>query len=104
MDRRDIQPDADPQETREWLEALESVLEREGPGRARFLLERLVETARLSGAYIPYNANTAYINTIPMSQEERSPGDAELEHKNRSLVRRNPIAMVVGAQKHSSEA
>jgi pyruvate dehydrogenase E1 component len=103
MDMRDIQPDADPQETREWLDALESVLEREGPGRAKFLLERLVETARRSGAYIPYNANTAYINTIPMSQEERSPGDAELEHKIRSLVRWNAMAMVVRANKESSE-
>jgi pyruvate dehydrogenase E1 component len=103
MDMRDIQPDADPQETREWLEALESVLEREGPTRAKFLLERLVETARRSGAYVPYNANTAYINTIPMSQEERSPGDAELEHKLRSLVRWNAMAMVVRANKESSE-
>ncbi|MDB5867095.1 MAG: 2-oxo-acid dehydrogenase component, homodimeric type, partial [Betaproteobacteria bacterium] len=65
MDMKDILPDVDPQETREWLEALESVLEREGPDRAHFLLERLVEKARRSGAYIPFNATTAYINTIP---------------------------------------
>src|SRR5688572_32864293 len=89
MDMRDMQPDADPQETREWLEALDSVLEREGPARANFLLEKLAEKARRAGAYIPYNANTAYINTIPLSHEERSPGDAELEHKIRSLVRWN---------------
>jgi pyruvate dehydrogenase E1 component len=87
MDMRDILPDTDPQETREWLEALESVLEREGPDRAHFLLEKLVDKARNSGAYIPFNANTAYMNTIPLSREERSPGDAELEHKIRSLVR-----------------
>ena len=98
-----MQPDVDPQETREWLEALDSVLEREGPARANFLLERLVEKARQSGAYIPYNANTAYLNTIPFSQEERSPGDAELEHKLRSLVRWNAMAMVVRANKESSE-
>ena len=103
MDMRDMQPDVDPQETREWLEALDSVLEREGPARANFLLERLVEKARQSGAYIPYNANTAYLNTIPFSQEERSPGDAELEHKLRSLVRWNAMAMVVRANKESSE-
>jgi pyruvate dehydrogenase E1 component len=103
MDMRDIQPDVDPQETREWLEALDSVLEREGPARANFLLERLVEKARQSGAYIPYNANTAYLNTIPFSQEQRSPGDAELEHKLRSLVRWNAMAMVVRANKESSE-
>ncbi len=103
MDLRDIQPDVDPQETREWLEALDSVLEREGPARANFLLDRLVENARRNGAYIPYNANTAYLNTIPLSQEERSPGDAELEHKLRSLVRWNAMAMVLHANKESSE-
>jgi pyruvate dehydrogenase E1 component len=103
MDLRDIQPDVDPQETREWLEALASVLEREGPARANFLLDKLVEKARSHGAYIPYNANTAYMNTIPLTQEERSPGDAELEHKIRSLVRWNAMAMVVRANKESSE-
>jgi len=103
MDLRDMQPDIDPQETREWLEALESVLEREGPARANFLLDKLAEKARRSGAYIPYNANTAYMNTIPLSQEERSPGDAELENKIRSLVRWNAMATVVRANKESSE-
>ena len=103
MDLKDIQPDADPQETREWLEALDSVLEREGPARANFLLDRLVDKARRNGAYIPYNANTAYLNTIPLTQEERSAGDAELEHKIRSLVRWNAMAMVLRANKESSE-
>jgi pyruvate dehydrogenase E1 component len=103
MDLRDIQPDVDPQETREWLEALDSVLEREGPQRANFLLDKLVSMARGRGAYIPYNANTAYRNTIPLEQEERSPGDAELEHKIRSLVRWNAMAMVLRANKESSE-
>ncbi|MCC7487656.1 MAG: pyruvate dehydrogenase (acetyl-transferring), homodimeric type [Burkholderiales bacterium] len=103
MDMRDMQPDVDPQETREWLDALDSVLEREGHARANFLLERLVEKARLAGAYIPYNANTAYVNTIPLAQEERSPGDAQLEHRIRSLVRWNAMAMVVRANKESSE-
>jgi len=103
MDLRDVQPDADPQETREWLEALDSVTEREGPARANFLLERLVEKARSHGAYIPYNANTAYMNTIPHTQEERSPGDAELEYKIHALVRWNAMAMVLRANKESSE-
>ncbi|HSE02498.1 MAG TPA: pyruvate dehydrogenase (acetyl-transferring), homodimeric type [Burkholderiales bacterium] len=94
--------DVDPQETKEWLEALDSVLEREGPARANFLLDRLVDKARRDGAYIPYNANTAYLNTIPPSREKRSPGDAELEHKIRSLVRWNAMAMVVRANKKSS--
>ncbi|MDP1717260.1 MAG: pyruvate dehydrogenase (acetyl-transferring), homodimeric type, partial [Burkholderiales bacterium] len=92
---RDILPDSDPQETREWLEALASVLEHEGPDRAHFLLEKLVDKARHSGAYIPYNANTAYMNTIPPNREERSPGDAEIENDIRSLVRWNAMAMVV---------
>ncbi len=103
MDLRDIQPDVDPQETNEWLDALASVLEREGPARANFLLERLTEKARRGGAYIPYNANTAYMNTIPLSQEERSPGDAEIENQLRSLVRWNAMATVVRANKESSE-
>jgi pyruvate dehydrogenase E1 component len=103
MDLNDLQRDHDPEETREWLEALRSVLEREGPDRANYLLERLVAEARRAGAYIPYNANTAYLNTIPPEREERSPGDAELEHKIRSLVRWNAMATVVRANKESSE-
>ena len=60
-----LQNDIDPQETREWLDALVSVLETEGPERAHYLLEALVDKARRSGANLPYSANTAYINTIP---------------------------------------
>ena len=95
--------DVDPQETREWLDSLDAVIEREGPARANYLLEQLVARARVSGAYIPYNANTAYMNTIPPDREERSPGDPELEHKIRSLVRWNAMATVVRANKESSE-
>jgi pyruvate dehydrogenase E1 component len=106
MDMNDLnQPasDADPQETREWLDSLDAVIEREGPARANFLLGQLVARARGSGAYIPYNANTAYMNTIPPEREERSPGDAEMEHRIRSLVRWNAMATVVRANKESSE-
>ncbi|MBY0271602.1 MAG: pyruvate dehydrogenase (acetyl-transferring), homodimeric type [Burkholderiales bacterium] len=103
MDMNDLQRDLDPEETREWLEALRSVLEREGPDRANYLLDRLVNEARRAGAYIPYNANTAYLNTIPPEREERSPGDPELEHKIRSLVRWNAMATVIRANKESSE-
>ena len=95
--------DTDPQETREWLESLDAVIEREGADRARFLLEKLVARASSVGAYIPYNANTAYLNTIPAEQEARSPGDPELEHRIRSLVRWNAMATVVRANKESSE-
>ena len=68
--------DIDPLETREWVDSLEAVLEIEGPERAHFLLEQLVDKARRSGAYLPYRAHTAYINTIPPHLEERMPGDA----------------------------
>ncbi len=95
--------DVDPQETREWLEALDAVIEHEGPVRAQFLLEQLVARARNTGAYIPYNANTAYKNTIPADREARSPGDPEMEHRIRSLVRWNAMATVVRANKDSGE-
>ncbi len=93
--------DIDPTETTEWLEALHSVLEREGEGRAHYLLEVLIEQARRSGAHIPFNPHTAYLNTIPPSREQRSPGDAALEWRIRSLIRWNAIAMVVRANRKS---
>ena len=95
--------DLDPQETQEWLESLDSVLAQEGIERAHFLLEQLIAKARKSGAYLPYSANTAYLNTIPASQEERSPGDYEVEWRIRSLVRWNAMAMVVRANRISTE-
>ena len=101
MDMQDI-PDSDPQETQEWLEALEGVLKHEGAQRAHFLLEQLVDKARRSGAYIPFSANTAYLNTIPPQSEEHMPGDAELEHRIRSYVRWNAMAMVIRANKHTN--
>src|SRR3546814_12872505 len=62
-------------ETQEWLEALESVLDREGPARAHFLLERLIDLARRSGAHLPFSPNTAYVNTIPPGLEPPPPGN-----------------------------
>jgi pyruvate dehydrogenase E1 component len=97
------QPDIDPDETREWLDALAGVLEYEGTERAHFLLEALVDKARRSGAYLPYSANTAYINTIPPQLQERSPGDAGLERRIRSIIRWNALAMVVQTNRESSE-
>ena len=91
--------DSDPQETREWLDALASVLQREGPERAHFLLETLTEKARRSGAQIPFSANTAYVNTIPPHLEARSPGDHALEWKIRSIIRWNALAMVVNSNR-----
>ena len=96
-------PDVDPQETQEWLDALEAVLENEGAERAHFLLERLIDKARRSGAYLPYSANTAYLNTIPVQRQERFPGDRAMERRIRSLVRWNAMAMVVQANRLSAE-
>ena len=95
--------DLDPQETQEWVESLESVLEREGPDRAHFLLEKLIDKARRSGAYLPYTANTAYVNTIPLSTQRPIPGDQAIEHTIRSVIRWNAAAMVVHANRVSSE-
>ena len=91
--------DPDSLEPREWIDALEAVLEREGPERAHFLLEKLVDKARRSGADIPYKAQTAYINTIPPHMEERSPGDHALEERIRSYCRWNAMVMVAKANK-----
>ncbi len=95
--------DTDPRETREWLEALDSVLAQEGIERAHYLLEQLIAKARKSGAYLPYSANTAYLNTIPPSREERAPGDPGMEWRIRSLIRWNALAMVVRANRYSAE-
>ncbi|MCL4472190.1 MAG: pyruvate dehydrogenase (acetyl-transferring), homodimeric type, partial [Gammaproteobacteria bacterium] len=92
-------PDIDQQETQEWLEALDAVLEREGAERAHFLLEKLTEKARRSGAHLPFSANTAYLNTIPVQQEDRHPGDLAMERRIRALIRWNAIATVMRANK-----
>jgi pyruvate dehydrogenase E1 component len=95
--------DVDPLETREWVDSLDAVLEIEGPERAHFILEQLVDKARRSGAYLPYSAKTAYINTIPPHLEERIPGDQAMEHRLRSIVRWNAVAMVLRAGKKNLE-
>ncbi len=95
--------DLDPEETQEWIESMESVLEREGPERAHYLLEKLIDKARRSGAYLPYTANTAYVNTIPLTTQRPIPGDQAIEHTIRSVIRWNAAAMVVHANRISSE-
>ncbi|MDO9064364.1 MAG: pyruvate dehydrogenase (acetyl-transferring), homodimeric type, partial [Sulfuricella sp.] len=94
-------PDIDHQETQEWLDALDAVLEREGAARAHFLLEKLTEKARRSGAHLPFSANTAYLNTIPVHQEDRCPGDLAMERRIRAFIRWNAIATVMRANKQS---
>ena len=95
----DTKADIDSQETQEWIQALESVLEREGVERAHYLLERVIDKARRSGAYLPYSANTAYINTIPAALEARFPGDLAMERRIKAYIRWNAMAMVVKANK-----
>ncbi|MEQ1601743.1 MAG: pyruvate dehydrogenase (acetyl-transferring), homodimeric type [Methylophilaceae bacterium] len=96
-----LTPDTDPQETQEWLEAIAAVLENEGVERAHFLLETLIDKARRSGAYLPYNPTTAYVNTIPTHLQQKLPGDPTLERKIRALVRWNAIACVLRANEKS---
>jgi len=96
-------PDIDPQETQEWLDALEAVLENQGVERAHFLIEGLIDKARRSGAHLPYSANTAYVNTIPIQQQARFPGDPAMERRIRSFVRWNAMAMVVHVNRIAGE-
>jgi pyruvate dehydrogenase E1 component len=91
--------DPDSLETKEWLEALEAVIENEGPERAHYLMERLVDLARRRGAHIPFSSNTAYVNTIPAHLEEHCPGNLEYEERLRSWMRWNAMAMVVKANR-----
>ncbi|UGQ45338.1 pyruvate dehydrogenase (acetyl-transferring), homodimeric type [Massilia endophytica] len=91
--------DPDSLETKEWLDALEAVIENEGPERAHYLMERLVDLARRRGAQIPFSANTAYVNTIPAHLEAHCPGNLEYEERLRSWMRWNAMAMVVKANR-----
>ncbi|MES2205818.1 MAG: pyruvate dehydrogenase (acetyl-transferring), homodimeric type [Pseudomonadota bacterium] len=99
----DITPDIDPQETAEWLEALEAVIAREGAQRAHDLMENLLHRARLNGLRFPYRAQTAYLNTIPLEAEEKIPGDSGIEQQIRAIVRWNAMAMVLRAGKKDLE-
>ncbi|MES2037262.1 MAG: pyruvate dehydrogenase (acetyl-transferring), homodimeric type [Pseudomonadota bacterium] len=91
--------DPDVVETNEWLDALEAVIEAEGPERAHYLMERMVDLARRRGAHIPFSSNTAYVNTIPADQGEHCPGNLEIEERLRSYMRWNAMAMVVKANR-----
>ena len=95
--------DVDPLETREWLEALESVLDAEGPERAHFLLESMVERTRTRGGHLPFHATTGYQNSIPVGREKKSPGNHELENRICSINRWNAMAMVLRAGKKNLE-
>src|SRR5690625_1141833 len=90
-----IDQDLDPTETREWIESLKAVIHADGTERAHFLMEQMVDETRRSGGHLPFSPTTAYVNTIPVSQEARSPGDAAIEWRIRSIIRWNAMAQVV---------
>src|SRR5690554_393430 len=93
--------DIDPMETREWLDALESVIKFQGEERAGFLVKQLLDKATESGIPTPDAITTPFRNTIPTHQEKRMPGDLFMERRIRSLVRWNALAMVMRANKAS---
>ena len=97
------QSDIDTIETKEWVDALNSVIEADGSDRAKFLLKELTDTAREAGAQLPYGLNTPYLNTIHLSKQQGVIGDKQLEFKIRSMVRWNAAAMVLRANKISTE-
>jgi len=96
------QNDIDPAETREWIEALQAVLEKDGNERAHFLIEQLVAAARHCGFDVPFSANTAYLNTIPVARQAKYPGNQDIEQTIRAYVRWNAMMMVLRANKHTN--
>ncbi|MGA3017392.1 MAG: pyruvate dehydrogenase (acetyl-transferring), homodimeric type [Bryobacteraceae bacterium] len=92
--------DLNPQETEEWLDSLDQVIDEAGPDRARFLLERLAEQARDSGAELPIHLNTPYVNSIRVEDEIPYPGDRAMERRIKSVIRWNAMAMVVRQNKY----
>ncbi len=98
-----VPQDQDPQETREWLDALSAVIEAEGRERAHQLLENVLDHARQAGIDMPFSANTAYVNTIAVEDQVLSPGNQEIEGRLRAYMRWNAMAMVVKANRHNPE-
>src|SRR5574344_681600 len=95
--------DVNPLETKEWMEALEAVIDEEGVERAHFLLEKLIDKSRRSGAHLPFKATTAYINSIPKEEEPKIPANMDLERKIRSIIRCNAQIMVQRASNKQLE-
>ncbi|WP_067435505.1 pyruvate dehydrogenase (acetyl-transferring), homodimeric type [Nocardioides jensenii] len=95
--------DIDPAETQEWRDALAAVLEFEGEARTEFLLDQVLEEAQRLGSRVPFSATTPYVNTVAVSDEPTHPGDRDIEHSIRSVIRWNALAMVLRANKESTE-
>jgi pyruvate dehydrogenase E1 component len=98
--KEERQTDLNPQETAEWVEALEQVVDEAGPDRAAYLVEKLLHRAAEFGVSAPQNINTPFVNTIPAHEEVPFPGDGEMERRIKSLIRWNASAMVVRANKY----
>ena len=94
-------PDTDNQETQEWLDSLRSVIDSEGPERAHFLIETMIDQARRSGTNLPYNATTSYLNTIPTHLQQKHPGNPDMERRIRALIRWNAVMTVLRANEKS---
>jgi len=94
--------DVDPGETQEWLQALDGVIHNEGPERAAYLIDQQISHARVNGVVQPFHAETPYINTIPVENQARLPGDQNVEHRIRSYTRWNAMAMVLRANKDTN--
>ena len=94
--------DVDPQETAEWLDSLEAVIRFQGPERARYILDTLLQVAARAGAKLPSGITTPYVNTIPTSEQPLFPGDRGLERRIKSIVRWNAMAMVLKANKDTN--
>ena len=97
----DLLPDSDIQETQEWIESLNSVIETEGTERAHFLIEMMIDQARRSGSNLPYKATTAYVNTIPSHLQQKHPGNPDMERRIRALIRWNAVMTVLRANTKS---
>ena len=97
----DLLPDTDIQETQEWIESLNSVIDSGGTERAHFLIEMMIDQARRSGSNLPYKATTAYVNTIPTHLQQRHPGNPDMERRIRALIRWNAVMTVLRANEKS---
>ncbi len=98
--KQERQNDLNPQETSEWLESLDQVIDEMGPDRAAYLLDQLLRRADTFGVSVPQELRTPYLNTIPAHEEVPYPGNGNLERKIKSLTRWNAAAMVVRANKY----
>ena len=97
--KAEVSEDLNPQETSEWLEALDQVIDEYGHDRVRYLLNKLADRAYTLGVSSPVKLATPYINTIPVEDEVEFPGDREMERRIKSLMRWNAMCMVVRANK-----